>query len=583
MKNEVAKTIGIIGVGPRGLSAMESLCLEASRQNQTVQILAFEPFKYPGAGPVYDLRQPKTNWLNVTTRELDIPAREAISFHNFHIPYFPTFQEWSGFNATNVDEDAIDAFPLRSKLGEYLYDRYLSIVAILKPLGLYRLIETKVTAVTFTNEAVTITDSNNARHTVGEAVLCIGHQPTYHDQQMTSWIAQSNDHVALHLFKKPYPVKMFQAKLGNPYRPSVGIRGFGLAMIDVCRALSEGLGGTFRVVDHSTQKMVYEPNGKEPEYIVPFSLDGLPMAPKPLNKEIDAHYVVTDGELENYVAFIKARFNSHNTIDSPKFLIEAISPIIATKFMQLNKRTLPHKLSSQALETIIEAWLLDEGFEHDLILSKRSPVKTLLQKFVAMATHTTKLSLDYVIGHVWRHCQPTMYSMLSFAPLKDRVVAEIIALDERLKRYSYGPPVSSLQQLLALADAKLLILDVVNNPEIIVTGTGWELSKENKTIKVEAMINSVLDTPKLNRVKSELVEQLRQEPSVRPLYTDLAIATEKDGTLISRSPHSALPIAVLGRLAKGTLVGVDAIAECFGVRSKYWAKGVFNRLDNVTM
>ncbi|MBS9464278.1 FAD/NAD(P)-binding protein [Flagellimonas sp. 389] len=573
-------TIGIVGIGPRGLSAMESLFLEASRYKSMVKVLAFEPFNYPGAGPVYDLGQPKTNWLNVTTRALDIPAREEVSFHDFHIPYFPTFQEWSGYNAKKLDKEAIDKFPLRSELGQYLHDRYLSITAVLKPLGLYNLIKREVTTITFTNESVSITDSGDNSHTVDEIVLCVGHQPTYQDEQMAHWLKRSNDSAELQLFKMPYPVKMFQDKLGNTSRPSVGVRGFGLAMIDVCRALSEGVGGTFTVMDTMTRKMVYEPSGKEPDRIVPFSLDGLPMAPKPLNRKIDEHYVVTDEELTNYVAFIDNRLNSTNTINSPEFLIKAITPIIAKKFTQLSNLTIPHKLSNQGLETIIEAWLLDSDFEHDLILPKQLSTKTLLQKFVAMATHTTKISLDYVIGHVWRHCQPTMYKTLSFAPLKDEVIAKVIDLDERLKRYSYGPPVDSLQQLLALSDVNLLTFDVVNNPDVTATKEGWELSKGEESIHVDTMINSVLDTPKLSLVKSKLIEQLREDSIVQPLHNDLAIETQKDGTLISRSEHLKLPISVLGRLAKGTLIGVDAIAECFGVRSKFWAKGVFHRVLN---
>jgi len=35
----------------------------------------------------------------------------------------------------------------------------------------------------------------------------------------------------------------------------------------------------------------------------------------------------------------------------------------------------------------------------------------------------------------------------------------------------------------------------------------------------------------------------------------------------------------LGRLCQGTVLGVDAILECFRLRIEDWAKGVVERLD----
>lgn len=576
MEESTLKTIAVIGCGPRGLSAMESLFSKASKKGNLVKVLAFEPFNYPGAGPVYDLEQPDTNWLNVTTRALDVPARKKIAFQDFHIPAFPTFQDWSGYNNKEQDIEEVDSFPLRSELGKYLYNRFLSIAEVLKSLGLFELQKTTVSKLIFNHGMVQVSTEDGGIYETYEAVLCIGHQPTYCDEQMEDWQKQSNDSDKNRLFEMPYPVNVFRKEF-EAKEETIGIRGFGLAMIDVCRALSEGVGGTFEVMDEKTRKMVYQPSGKEPKLIVPFSLDGLPMAPKPLNKLIDEHYVVTKEELSHYRKYIDKKIEQATEITSAKFLIEAITPIIANKFIQLGDLALAHGLSTQALETIIEAWLLDECFEHELILSKKLSAKTLLQNFVGMATHSKKVSLDYVIGHVWRHCQPTMYKKLSFTPLADTVMAEIIDLDERLKRYSYGPPIDSLQQLLALSETGLLTLDMVNNPGIEFSNNGWEFLKDGDSILVNMMINSVLDPPKLSMVKSDLVEQIRKGSKVQPLHSDLAIETARNGLIIS-SERMELPLAVLGRLAKGTLVGVDAIAECFGIRSQYWAEGVLNRL-----
>ena len=61
--------------------------------------------------------------------------------------------------------------------------------------------------------------------------------------------------------------------------------------------------------------------------------------------------------------------------------------------------------------------------------------------------------------------------------------------------------------------------------------------------------------------------------------TELGIETKKNGIVISSENEKQIPIAVLGRLAKGSVIGVDAILECFGDRIEDWAKSFVERLD----
>lgn len=70
-------------------------------------------------------------------------------------------------------------------------------------------------------------------------------------------------------------------------------------------------------------------------------------------------------------------------------------------------------------------------------------------------------------------------------------MAGLIALDERMKRYTYGPPVASMQQLLALVDAGMLNLTVVNNPAITLTDQGWELKVNDVVVVADVMIDTV--------------------------------------------------------------------------------------------
>lgn len=570
--------VAIVGCGPRGLSALESLYEEASLRNNKIQVLVFEKSEFAGAGPVYDLQQPDSNWLNVSERALDIPKREAVVFKNFAIPSFPDFQEWYGYNGRLEEETATDRFPLRSKLGEYLYARFESIADVLKVEGLMKYIHGEVVYADFEDGIIHIDVLGGEHYSVNEAVISIGHQPIELDSQLTGWQNRIVNLDSLALYTQPYPISRLLDSQTINSNSIIAIRGFGLATIDVLRALTEGMGGKFDVIDDVTGELVYKASGREPGKIVPFSLDGLSMAPKPLNKKIDDLFVPSRTELNWYSAVVKKAINQDSPLVSPKFLIHAIAPLVIMKFKELGSKVINQSFSKEKLYEIIVGWLVDENFEHELILSKNLNTLEMMERFVAMATGHGAVSLDFCIGHVWRHCQPTMYKLLSFSPFTDELISEIVVLDERLKRYSYGPPVESLQQVLALIKAGIVSLDLVDNPNIELKEDGWHMSKSEVLTIATTMINSVLDAPKILEVVSPLPKGLISSALVEPLHDKLGIRTEKDATIDKDGKKIGVPMAILGRLAKGTLIGVDAIAECFGERSTYWAKGVLSRL-----
>lgn len=94
------------------------------------------------------------------------------------------------------------------------------------------------------------------------------------------------------------------------------------------------------------------------------------------------------------------------------------------------------------------------------------------------------------------------------------------------------------------------------------------------------MINSILDEPKLLDIKSPLVESLLQNNDIKPIHLELGIETSEDGYVVTPKNQPDVPIAVLGRLAKGSVIGVDAILECFGPRIKDWAEAYVAKLEN---
>jgi len=578
--------IAIVGGGPRGLAALEALILTLSKtkNNFNGKITIFEQSKFLGAGEVYSPDQADTNWLNISQRGLTLSARPEITLNGIYIAEFPSYQTWVNTPNNSTINDP-DIFPPRSTLGRYLVERFECIARPLRKVNLVDIIKAKIISTQWNGKNFDITSECNRSWCASEVALTIGHQPTKVSKQWLEWKAVADNSKYIEMIDYPYPVSALNKNKTRDRDNGVAIRGFGLAMVDAMRALTSGRGGRFISSTDKPMNMVYSKNGQEPKSIVPFSLDGLPMAPKPFNEKVDQQFFPTEQELHNLEDTLsKAAQKGSET--SKDFVLTAIAKIATRVFNDLpdnakvtNKPD--NNLTSDELHTCIYQWLNDNTFECNLIMSCKLDTYILMESFVKMAFSEAPISLDYCIGHVWRHCQPTFYKALSYSNLDDDVMAEIIEKDEQLKRYSYGPPVQSIQQILALVDADIVNLNFNNDPDIKITPKGWTLTKGSQSITLAKMVNSVLDSPAVAKVNSPIIEHLKSQNLVKLVSSDLGVATKKNGCIEPINDHENIPLAIMGRLAKGTLLGVDAILECFNERAKFWAEDVIKRIPKL--
>ena len=567
------RKVGFIGIGPRGGYALERFIFELAEQNglSNIHIVLFESTGNFGNGAVYDLNQSASNWINITERVLELEKRQAISTETLKIESFPSYHEWINKDFSTCSQDDIDTYPPRAKLGRFLSERFQSLIKPLVEANIVSLHKERVKKIEWVDykhlQIITDATNYNAFHDI---LLTIGHQSTELSKQLISWDTYATAIEKITLFKAPYPVASYLQHQNLTSTSTIGIRGFGLAMIDVVRAIAEKF-GAFSMSDDKNAFCSYQTEYKIKNMFVPFSLDGLPPAPKPLNARIDSCFEPPKASI---LCFEKQIGHTQNQkeAESPHFLIAAFAPIAARIFSKLSHTNNTQNVSEHEIEKLIRHWLKDQNIEHPLITPTKQSAEKSMHNFVVMAKGEAAVSLDYCIGQVWRHCQPSIYKTLSYNACSDDVFAEIIALDESTKRYSYGPPVESIQQLLALTKAGVLNLDMVNDPTIKLTNTGWQLEHSGKSITATILIDSVLDSPKIKAVTSPLVENMLEDGFINVVHNDLGVTTNENGYLISRTKNQKIPIALLGRLAKGTVIGVDAILECFGERPRQWAQ-----------
>lgn len=564
------RKLAIIGLGPRGLFALEELLKHLSKTKSRIKIYGIESTNFPGSGPIWNVKQPDSNWINITERLLDqIKGRPEIEIFESVIPAFPSYHEWCDFSIKPFEKDR---FPPRNKIGKYFNQRFESLHLALNNSHIFELIKATVQSVDCLENGFKLKYGDETLQCC-DLLLTIGHQPTKTADQLKQWKQSAKDQTALKVYEDTYPMEQFKS-LKNKTDISVGIRGFGLAMIDVMRYLSINNYGNFKIMDEDTLQTCYYKIKPQNLKLIPFSLDGLPLAPKPYNQIIDNWYSPKNEEIETLKKAIKKGAQSHPTATDINFLLKPFSKIATRVFLDLNDKSVSHHSTKKELEALIQSFLKNEDYQHPIIQSGFIDTYDLIKQYIDMALGSAPVTLDFCVWQVWRHCQPTFYRTLSHSNLDDELMEDIISLDERSKRFTYGPPIESMQQLLALVDADVLSLDFVNDPEIENINDGWKLkNSNNKTTSVSVMINSVLDPPKLVDVASPLVMEMLKNEYIKPIHSDLGISTDEDGHVKSKIKDKTLTISVLGRLAKGSVLGVDAILECFGPRIKDWAAG----------
>jgi uncharacterized NAD(P)/FAD-binding protein YdhS len=574
------RKIAIVGLGPRGLYALEKFLREYSEKGQAKDffLLLFDCSKYQGAGEAWNLEQPVTNWMNITERALqDLQGRPEIRFSDVLLPSFPSYSEWVDTTSDSSLSKDEDTFPPRAKMGRYLNERFTSIITILISNKKVELFKKRILKIDYEQGNFTLLDNTQVTYSCNEVLLTIGHQPTQLSKQLKSWINHVKDKDEITLFENAYPTSKIIASKNIDDGSIVGLRGFGLAMIDVARALTICRGGSFETIDPFTKEVNFSTSPGVPKNIIPFSLDGLPLVPKPLNPELDKPFTPTSSEISTFGDKISEAAKGITEVSDISFLLDGIAEIAARVYFNILQTADTYNYKRKELSNCTINWLQDATHEHALIYSRTNEVTNAISDFIKMATGEVTPSLDYCVGQVWRHCQPTIYQELSHAKISNEIMAEIIELDEHMKRYSYGPPVASMQQVLALSEAGIMDLDYVSDPQINLSDNGWELASKEKSIVCNVMIDCVLNSPKLLKVNSSLVKSLLGNDIVKPIHSELGIHTHTNGLVDTEDDTQNIPIAVLGRLSKGSVIGVDAILECFGPRTKDWAKGVIAR------
>ena len=526
-----ALRVAIVGGGPRGLAAVEALA--DHMRDRTVAVTVFETHTAPGTGPNYAPEQTPLNLLNIPLRAIDLPVPK----------HGQSFDAWLD-GAYGPDD-----YPPRAVIGAYLRARF---AALRERLPMEVIGHHVVACEPGKGGWLLRTDEGSDHGPFDEVLLCLGHQPVK-DRQIKRWREHAREADAV--LCEAYPSAALLAATEWQGR-TVAIRGFGLAMIDATRALTEGLGGRFET--EADGRLTYSASGREPARLMPFSLNGIPPAPKPATAAIDRPYVVEERER---LAFRKA---VTNVIEAGDGDLEPIFDVVAG--------IAGARHTKRGRQAVLD-WLRDGAGEDPDVPDDEHPAEAM-KLYLAMARGEATSSIGYVAGQVWRHLQNDLRIAYNPASKSTAVAEALIPFDDDMKRFSYGPPAEAIARLLALIDAGKLTLRRVDDPDIELVDGGWRIAENGGADIATAMVDSVLAGPDIAKVSSPLMAGLRERGCLAALGKGLGARTGRDGRIIAANGQQVEGLSLLGRLANGSVIATDSLHDCFGEAVRRWASRV---------
>lgn len=467
------KTIGIIGVGPRGLSILERIvALSLSHQEETFNIVIFDPY-LPGSG-CHTLEQPDYLLVNTVAEQITMFADDSVTGAK-NILSGPTFYQWlceqkpgPGIPLTIHP----DGYYSRKLFGQYLNWVFYYIQEFATPDVSITYIPLEVVDIDKDVNFWSAKTEDGQYHKLDYIFVTTGH---------TKPNKSVNDS-AIEI-QNPYPIADKLAGIGNEH--TIAIKGMGLTMCDVVAELTQGRCGKFARDENG--RLTYIPSGSEPN-IIAYSRAGLPLSGRAMNQKgasiqykakfltamkvkelrdkgsIDfLHHVlpllICDMEYAYYEAYIT---DKQGTIEAKKFCNSYLFSSVAKRAelihrcIKIEDRFSWHKLISPIPMHVLSSraeyslWL-NEYLENDLFEAKRGNVSSPIKS----------------ASDVLRDLRDMIRDVIDFKGLTEEshrwVDAIFIPI---MNRIAVGPPKERIEEMLALVDSGVLCIDFGPLPNV---------------------------------------------------------------------------------------------------------------------
>lgn len=551
-----AHTVAIVGGGPKGMYAVNHFAnqMHLNPTTRHYELLWFNQDEYFACGPNYHIHQPDYLLINYCIGHVQAfhPAYRNMESQK-------TFVDW--LNTVKTVDTTVKPtdFASRALVGHYLQWVAMETLRNL-PYNIHvKLIPQSVIAVSDLDAQATI-QTHSGQWTVNSVLLTTGH--CYHNGVL---IDQPNIPDVKYI-RSPYPVSQFSELLAQS---SVGVIGMGLTFIDIALALTEGRGGSF-------EQSTYHRSGKEPT-IYPFSRTSLPILCRgPQYQMKRPLHILTASQFEKWMSrSVKIDF------------VKEVLPLIEEE-VQLAYYGVAFDLASpdRIREKIQDIPVSGRFTLDDLLqpaLNNEEEIIQYIRTNIDEARKGEERSPLMAAAAVWSNiCTPisSLYQTVGFTGASQQQLDQYYF--GAFNRVSYGPPISNMEKIYALAKAGVIRFTALANPTI-----RWQADQHTfsvrdsngKTMQLDYLIDARIGRPALQKRNAVLYDNLLLQASIRAHENEgyrpgnMSVDIHGKCTTIS-----GLPFYCYGSNTEGIFFDNDTLSRTKNDTACYWIQETLRQI-----
>lgn len=600
-KGSICK-IAIIGGGPKGMYGFERLAAQfkANPPSGQVEIHAYNRSDSFGAGENYHTGQPPYLLINNPIGDVNMWIDEAPP------PVIPnplSLTEWLRIKSgENVSEHY---YADRASVGRYLKKGFELIATNLPQNVTGKYMVADVADIYQKGETYGIKlktaggKIRNAIHFYDHILLATGHPKNREtgQEKMYREFADNQRHAEFIPFVYPVQTAFSDVVPGS----ITAIKGIGLTFVDAVLALTKGKGGEF-FRNPESGKLTYRPSGYEPKAIYPFSRSGLPMLPRKSMKGEEAPLRFFTEEMAEKIAV-----NPKTDFEKQIWPLLKKEMIFAYYSVEMKVTGFDENLSLcrdfDDVQKVVSDYHTAEptaspfdlrNFLNPLdnkIFSSAEElnhfIKTYLEFYLDEAEKGENTSPWAAVIAVWRKVTPIfgeLYSFGGLTPESQRVFDSVWR--GRLNRVTFGPPVESVEKLVALMKAGILNFGLARNPSIeldeeigtfVLTSNQFKYSQQ-----VHFLVDARISKVSLPDDHSLLYRQLLERGIISMYRNELGdnsykpgcIAISEGGFVIDKNGRINPNIAVAGTPTEGITFDNDSLSRYRNNFVSRWAENI---------
>lgn len=555
-RSAAALQIAVIGCGPKGLYCLERLAYELRHDaNRTaVEIVVFEPSRYPGAGPVYDPNQPHylrmnfasrhiNAWINTQSQQADEERPSLVGWLRRHHPAI-------------ADPDA---YIPRAIAGEYFHWCFNAVVRSLPGSSVLRIVPHKAASIERAGSMWKVRAATREEF-FDEVLITVGHEGW-----RSSSSAKNDGHRAgaANYIPMVFPVTR-QLSLSQVRRDSVvAVRGFSLTFIDAALAMTEGRGGQFVLGGKGWN---YVSSGLEPKLVIPFSRTGRPMLAKPDVRQMDL-----PSGLDAVWAEGRARLLQLSAAGRQQDYASTAWPNIAETAAEALCLIEGRRGRGAQATKRVSQWFREWSRRKHVA---RAAIGRMARSY-GIAVRQRAPDEAWALGEAWRQLYTTLVKLVSHGGLTEHSWTAFRMHAVEMERIAFGPPAENVGRILALIRAGRIDLRFLASPELTQTHETIELKHSGQHAAADHLINAVLPASSEFAPKS-ILRQLVDAGAVRRFDCTGGLIVDENARPVGNDGRIVGGLAIFGRPTEGWILGNDTLSRRLHPHPANWARTIAN-------